>query len=633
MIQEDLIKILKEEHLFSKIKSTAVKIDNPLVANSILFQTHINILLVLSINAKLATYRFLNDIPTQIKDNLKLYENGIPLYLIVNPLLSNDVLVCKLKMDSPVLFSFEEIGDLSVLPDLTKIENDIANFKSASSEYIAFQNLFHFTKEKYKNKHEDRILKEFNKVISSLLAGETLKGLTLDLKKSYEYLKEKRSFSVSSAYRRVIQPLFQGYSENLNTVSDEAKSDRYMTPDEVIDFMVTISEPKANEMKADLSFGSAGFLLQTAYKTSRTNEKDDQKLIGFEIDKILVDTANIAFSLANLSLPLIQNDSSLIKSKFLKEESFDLIIGNPPGSDSEESVFPSVEEIEKVVEAEHYRNPELFILRALQLLKEGGRLCLMIPSSFLSNQKYENTVISLRQTYSIELIVSLPKGICSNANSSMNIILIKKKKPLKDYRIFYGGIDGTSNLKSDFTDLLNTYQLFKTGKTPISDNIKEHLLENLPESEQKDLEKVNKKIAANDKYENPLEEQKEVYEFKGKKYSRNITRSNFLKNLYNYNCQVIGCSFNTASEFLGMQESVVHTHHIKFRSLEGKDHLGNMIVLCPTHHASFHGATVHLIDLKRKIAKLNYALLHLQVDPKHIAYVLDLDSNLEDGIV
>ena len=160
MIQEDLIKILKEEHLFSKIKSTAVKIDNPLVANSILFQTHINILLVLSINAKLATYRFLNDIPTQIKDNLKLYENGIPLYLIVNPLLSNDVLVCKLKMDSPVLFSFEEIGDLSVLPDLTKIENDIANFKSASSEYIAFQNLFHFTKEKYKNKHEDRILKD-----------------------------------------------------------------------------------------------------------------------------------------------------------------------------------------------------------------------------------------------------------------------------------------------------------------------------------------------------------------------------------------------------------------------------------------------------------------------------------------
>ena len=196
-----------------------------------------------------------------------------------------------------------------------------------------------------------------------------------------------------------------------------------------------------------------------------------------------------------------------------------------------------------------------------------------------------------------------------------------------------GKFGAKKGLKSGFADLLKSYQLFKTGKTPISDNIKEHLLENLPESEQKDLEKVNKKIAANDKYENPLEEQKEVYEFKGKKYSRNITRSNFLKNLYNYNCQVIGCSFNTASEFLGMQESVVHTHHIKFRSLEGKDHLGNMIVLCPTHHASFHGATVHLIDLKRKIAKLNYALLHLQVDPKHIAYVLDLDSNLEDGIV
>ena len=86
-------------------------------------------------------------------------------------------------------------------------------------------------------------------------------------------------------------------------------------------------------------------------------------------------------------------------------------------------------------------------------------------------------MINLKKDFTFDAMFSLPRGVCANTNSSMNIVLLKKQKSDINNRVFYGGLETKKGLKSGFADLLKSYQLFKTGKTPISDNIKEHLLE------------------------------------------------------------------------------------------------------------------------------------------------------------
>ena len=169
-----------------------------------------------------------------------------------------------------------------------------------------------------------------------------------------------------------------------------------MTPDEVIDFMVTIAEPKTEEKCADISFGSAGFLLQIGYKLKGSNQKPSSKmannLTGFEVDTILADTAKIAFSFSGMDIPLILNESSLVKSKFLKEE-----------------------------------------------------------SSFFANEKYRQVMINLKKDFTFDAMFSLPRGVCANTNSSMNIVLLKKQKSDINNRVFYGGLETKKGLKTIHT--------------------------------------------------------------------------------------------------------------------------------------------------------------------------------------
>jgi hypothetical protein len=52
----------------------------------------------------------------------------------------------------------------------------------------------------------------------------------------------------------------------------------------------------------------------------------------------------------------------------------------------------------------------------------------------------------------------------------------------------------------------------------------------------------------------------------------------------NYKCEMPGCSFRAPPPFQGL----LHAHHIR-SAVKGNFHaLSNIIVLCPTHHASFH---------------------------------------------
>ena len=106
------------------------------------------------------------------------------------------------------------------------------------------------------------------------------------------------------------------------------------------------------------------------------------------------------------------------------------------------------------------------------------------------------------------------------------------------------------------------------------------------------------------------------------RFARDAEKARLIKRLYLDRCQVCGTAVAMPG---GRRYSEVH--HLRPLKEGGDDNYGNMIVLCPNHHAGFdHGAVgissdgATIVDWRgRKVGRLATARGH-SIDPKNIAY-------------
>lgn len=75
-------------------------------------------------------------------------------------------------------------------------------------------------------------------------------------------------------------------------------------------------------------------------------------------------------------------------------------------------------------------------------------------------------------------------------------------------------------------------------------------------------------------------------------YQRNRNIVEYIKNIYNDKCQICGERLELMNDYYS------EVHHIHSLHLNGKDIIGNMIVLCPNHHVLFDKGSINL-DLER----------------------------------
>lgn len=192
----------------------------------------------------------------------------------------------------------------------------------------------------------------------------------------------------------------------------------------------------------DPACGTGGFLTE-AFKVLQSNYKETKTLNKNSLDFIKKDCffgwdvkiENVSRTKLNMFL-VGDGHTNIIKANTLKDEleydKYDYVITNPPygnGTDQADSSTISSKRTELA-----------FIARIINLLKVGGKSCIIIPDGFFENPSYEKFRIEILEKVKISAIISLPKFAFAPYTKEKTYALYFEKKSETDTKIQKEGI-------------------------------------------------------------------------------------------------------------------------------------------------------------------------------------------------
>ncbi len=253
---------------------------------------------------------------------------------------------------------------------------------------------------------------------------------------------------------------------------------QFFTPEPVIDFCVAMMQPKPNETIIDPACGSGGFLMSALKYLQNSNvELDTSKIVsenlfGSDINKSIariakmkllleangktnilctnsledLDTLKLTFGMASLSFGEVQGEAG-----------FDLVLANPPfgAKITNPSTLSKFDlghkwanhegDYHKTKTVYPNQNAEiLFIERCLQLLKEGGRMAIVLPNGNFENPSLEYLRYYIKLKAKILAIVNLPQEtfIPFGTGVKTSLLFLEKDSPnkVRQYPIFFGRV-------------------------------------------------------------------------------------------------------------------------------------------------------------------------------------------------
>lgn len=300
---------------------------------------------------------------------------------------------------------------------------------------------------------------------------------------------------------------------------------QFFTPEPIIDFCVAMIQPKPSETITDPACGSGGFLmsvlkyLQANNQNLNTSKTVSQNIFGLDINRSIARIAKMKLLLeangkTNILCTNSLEDLDSIKLSLGQKNGFDLILTNPPfGAKITQSFVLSKfdlgykwssreNEFYKTKTVYASQNAEiLFIERCLQLLKEGGRMAIVLPNGNFENPSLDYLRYYIKQKAKILAIVNLPQEtfIPYGTGVKTSLLFLEKdsKNTEKQYPIFFGrvtklGYQGNKNgtplyqkdkngqivkdkngqpiLDEDFTTIIEAYKAFQKGKKTETEN-------------------------------------------------------------------------------------------------------------------------------------------------------------------
>lgn len=261
------------------------------------------------------------------------------------------------------------------------------------------------------------------------------------------------SHSIIDADRDVIGDAF----EELIGTSFRGGEGQFFTPRNVIQMMIEIMQPKGGERILDPACGSGGFLAYTLRHLLNNNQKD-YFLAGIDKDSFLARLAKIYLALIGNNKYHIFCENSLELPSNWKEEtqkniklgSFDLILTNPPFGAKIPVVGDELlcqfklghkwlnGEKWKITNSLLDKQPPqiLFIERCLQLLKDEGRLGIVLPDGIFGNPSNRYIWEFVSQNASVAGVVSLSQETFQPSTHTKTSVLFLEKKTKRTKNIF-----------------------------------------------------------------------------------------------------------------------------------------------------------------------------------------------------
>lgn len=293
---------------------------------------------------------------------------------------------------------------------------------------------------------------------------------------------------------------------------------QFFTPEPVIDLCVEMIQPQSHETIIDPACGSGGFLISTLkYLQKNNSDINSEKIIssqlyGIDINRSIARIAKMKLLLefngkTNIKCNNSLDDLDSLKLSISQIDGFDIILTNPPfgAKITNKAILSKFDlgykwslfnkEYHKTNVTYTNQNAEiLFIERCIQLLKEGGRMAIVLPNGNFENPSLEYLRYYLKLKAKILAIVNLPQEtfIPYGTGVKTSLLFLEKQSPIKNnqYPIFFGrvrklgyqgnkngtpiyqkdkygnivkNLDGQQKLDEDFSQIIADYKTFLKG--------------------------------------------------------------------------------------------------------------------------------------------------------------------------
>ena len=382
-------------------------------------------------------------------------------------------------------YNFNWENDLLIFDKLQKIENitgilDKINqifHNSGLTKEKRYRELFKIVLSKY---FDEKDKKGTDKSLDFQISQNTTNNIKKLYKKSLSYynniendeldLKDETIISIVQTLQDWTfidskQDIMQVFFMNFAPYFLKTELDQFYTPIEIVEFITSLLEIKNTTKIIDPAGGSGDFLVGCLKKNSNVSES----VYYFDISPEAKEVAMLNMILngdGRSNLKVLDSIENYNKGN----GNFDLVITNPPfGS---KTIFKNEKILQNYELYKKYNYKQLgvlFIERAMNLLKDDGILCIVLPNGYLTNPN-DKGIREYLQKYRIVAYISLPEGAFKGADTGVKtgILIVRKENINKNYKFFTAVAE---NIGFDYKakDLKKLYQKDKTNGNFILD--------------------------------------------------------------------------------------------------------------------------------------------------------------------
>ena len=249
----------------------------------------------------------------------------------------------------------------------------------------------------------------------------------------------------------------------------------YYTDEHIVNYILKRLKVKADSSILDPSCGCGSFIFPLYLKVLN-NDNHLGSIYGVDIDpKAISYTVEILNSLSrkigideikrhiiNEDFIFKQSTSSISDnmgnnmSEILINGSFDFIVGNPPFNliNKKNKIPILTKDVHRHIGNRAHNVPIYFILRGMELLKEGGILAYVLPKTILYVDRYKDFRNYILQNFTIMRITEIGRKF-RGVRGEQIILFLKNKKPRANSSIEFSEFLGSGNI----TKKENSYRI------------------------------------------------------------------------------------------------------------------------------------------------------------------------------
>jgi len=417
---------------------------------------------------------------------------------------------------------------------------------------------------------------------------------------------------------------------------------QYFTPRNIVKFMVEILDPDEEDIVIDPACGSGGFLLYSLMhvidKVSKRYREDKDsvnriswdfahnQIFGIEINDRIARIAMMDMIIHEDGHSNIECNNALLdydefdKKIDIRPNKYSLIFTNPPfGAVIKDKSI--LQKFELCKNGGNQKTEILFIERCLDLLKDGGKLGIVLPDSILTNSSLQYVRDFIVKRGKILAVISLPHQafVPSGAGVKSSLFFLEKtQKENENYKVFMSvakhiGYDerGDEDI-DDLIDILDDWKKFKTGELEFKKSFvvnKKDLVDNF--SPEKFIFYSNHKNWQS----KTLSELCDGKIFTGRTPSRNLYTKTGFKILKVRDLTGKGIDWDNNERGFVSHEFFIKKQDIR---LEQND----ILIISAAHHPKYIGEKVDIVDSIPERYKegviCSAELMVIRVNPKYI---------------